>query len=177
MYRDIIVKTMIGKGKYLGYETKTLSLPEAASKTLGCWIINHQYTTEESKKNVVIKGQYDIQLWYATDNDQKTNVYNETIPFFGQCQMSWRKLKTIDDDIFFKVHVIKYPSAIGMALKDDHMVEIKIESDYIIDAFASAIVTVDCKDDDEIESDMDEEIVMNVNPNYLDNKISPNKKD
>ncbi len=161
---------MIGKGKYLGYETKQIVLPEAASKTLGCWIINHQYQTEESKKTVVIKGQYDVQLWYATDHDQKTNVYNETIPFFGPCQMSWRKLNTIDDQLLLKVHVIKYPTAVAMNLIDDHTVEIRIESDYIIDAFADAIVTVDCKEDESIESDIEEEIVMNVNPNYLEDK-------
>lgn len=83
MFREIIVKTMIGKGKYNGLETQKITLPEAASKTLGCWIINHQFDTEESKRNVVIKGQFDVQLWYATDHDQKTNVYNETIPFLG----------------------------------------------------------------------------------------------
>lgn len=170
MYREIIVKTMIGKGKLDHYETRTLSLPENASKTLGCWIINHQYETEESKRNVVLKGQYDVQLWYATDHDQKTSVYNETIPFFGSFQMSWRKLRTIGDALFFHVHVLKYPTAVGMRLVDEKTVEIKMESQYIIDAFSDAIITVDSKEDDIDDSDLDEEIIMNVNPNYLDEK-------
>ena len=161
---------MVGKGRYIGVETKHLQLPVAASKTLGCWIINHQYEAEESKRNVIIKGQYDIQLWYATDHDQKTSVYNETIPFFGSFAMSWRKLKTIDDELLLKVHVMKYPTAVGMTLIDEQTVEIKIESQYIIDAFSDAIVTVDCQEDDLEESDLDEEIVMNVNPHYLDEK-------
>ena len=170
MFREIIVKTMIGKGKYNGLETQKITLPKAASKTLGCWIINHQFDTEESKRNVVIKGQFDVQLWYATDHDQKTNVYNETIPFFGQCQMSWRKLKTVGNETWIHVHVVKYPTAISMSLVDEKTVEIQIESAYIIDAFSDAIVTIDCKEDDVDDSDLDEEIIMNVNPHYLEEK-------
>lgn len=170
MFREIIVKTLIGKGKYDSLEVKTLVLPESSSKTLGCWIINHQCNPEESKKNVVVNGSYDIQLWYATDNDQKTCVYNETVSFFGAVNMSWRKLQTLNDEKYIKVHVIKYPTAIGMSLINENTVEIKIESSYIIDVFAEAIVTVDTKEDDIDDSDLDEEIVMNVNPNYLESK-------
>jgi len=170
LYREIIVKTLIGKGKYDSFEVKTLVLPECSSKTLGCWIINHQCNPEESKKNVVVNGSYDIQLWYATDNDQKTCVYNETVSFFGAVNMSWRKLHTLNDEKFIKVHVIKYPTAVGMKLIDEKTVEIKIESSYIIDVFAEAIVTVDTKEDDIDDGDLDEEIIMNVNPNYLESK-------
>ena len=170
LLREIIVKTLIGKGKYDSYDTKIIKLNENVSKTLGCWIINHQCNLEESKKRVVVNGTYDIQLWYATDNDQKTCVYNETVSFFGSVNMSWRKLTTLNDDKFLKVHIIKYPTAIGMKLLEDNEVEIKIESSYIVDVFAEAIVTVDTKEDDLDDSELDEEIIMNVNPNYLETK-------
>lgn len=84
--------------------------------------------------------------------------------------MSWRKLKTVGNETWIHVHVVKYPTAISMSLVDEKTVEIQIESAYIIDAFSDAIVTVDCKEDDVDDSDLDEEIIMNVNPHYLEEK-------
>ena len=51
LLRDIIVKTLVGKGKCQNVDKLILKLPEVASKTLGCWIINNTYETYRCKKN------------------------------------------------------------------------------------------------------------------------------
>ena len=172
MYREIIVKTLIGKGKYDSFEVKTLVLPECSSKTLGCWIINHQCNPEESKKNVVVNGSYDIQLWYALNNNQKSEVYNETIEFYEKVNMSYRDLKVIDNEIYTKVYVPKYPSCTSMELDENKKIKLKIEALYYVDTFQEALLVVNCSDDYVEDVSIEEEIVMNVNPNYINDVVS-----
>ena len=57
-----------------------------------------------------------------------------------------------------------------MTLLDTGLVKVEIERQYVVDAFAEAILVVMCSDKNEPDLTTEEEIVMNVNPNYLINK-------
>ena len=170
MLREIIVKTLVGKGKCQKIDEHRLVLTENISKTLGCWIINHQYETTYNDKHIAIKGSYDIQLWYAVDEDKKTNVFNKTVDFENDFVMSWKNIKQISEEMFSKIYVVKYPSPISMELENNNEVVLKIESTYIIECFKDAVITVECKDDESDDSDIIEDMIMNVNPNYIENK-------
>ncbi len=170
MNREIIAKTLVGKGKLALQEKQIITLDENVSKPLGCWIINHKFETTQKGKNIELSGTYDIQIWYAYDDDQKTNVFYKTVPFNGMFMVSWKKIKTIDDETKQKVHVIKYPTATGMNQKSEHEVEIIIESVYFVDVFQDSILTINTLEEDKDDEIIDEEIIMNVNPNYLTNK-------
>ena len=170
MNREIIAKTLVGKGKLALQEKQVIVLDENVSKPLGCWIINHRFETNQNGKNIELNGTYDIQIWYAFDDDKKTNVFYKTVPFNGTFMISWKKIKTIDDETKQKVHVIKYPTATGMNQKNEHEVEIIIESVYFVDVFQDSILTINTLEEDKDDEIIDEEIIMNVNPNYLTNK-------
>lgn len=170
MNREIIAKTLVGKGKLAIQERQTISLEENVSKPLGCWIINHKYDTKQNGKNIELTGTYDIQIWYAYDDDKKTNVFYKTIPFNGVFMISWKNVKTVDDETKQKVHVIKYPTATGMTQLNEHEVEIIIESVYFVDVFQDSILTINTVEEEKEDEKIDEEIIMNVNPNYLTEK-------
>ena len=51
-----------------------------------------------------------------------------------------------------------------MTLLDTGLVKVEIESQYVVDAFAEAILVVMCSDKNEPDLTTEEEIVMNVNP-------------
>ena len=170
LLRDIIVKTLVGKGKCQNVDKLILKLPEVASKTLGCWIINKTYETSYKEEEVYIKGKYDVQLWYAINDDKKTNVYYKTIPYESSFVMSWRNLKKVNDEMFLKVYVIKYPTPIFMELKNETEVEIKIESSYVVESYKDAVITVDSKNEENDDSEIIDDLIMNINPNYIENK-------
>lgn len=170
MYREIVAKTLTGKGKLEHYLNKTIKLEGDISKTLGCWIINFQHETEIKNKEVYVKGSFDIQLWYAIDNDKKSEIYNERINFFEKVNMSYRDLKTLDDELYPKIYVNKYPSCSSMKLNDNKEVELVIDYTLFVETFQEALLVVNCSDDGEEEFTLDEEITMNVNENYLIDK-------
>ncbi len=170
MYREIAAKTLTGKGKLAYYLEKELYLKDNVSKLLGCWIINLQHHCEHQNQEVRLHGSYSIQLWYAVDHDQKSSVYEEQILFDEKVMMSYRNLSTLNDDMYLKVLVSHYPTCIGMNLDEDGKITLKIESQFFVDAFQEAILVVQCSDKASDDLSLDEEILMNVNPNYLVNK-------
>lgn len=167
MYREIAVKTLTGKGKIENYLQKKIVLDKGISKTLGCWIINLEYETEVKNRSIAIKGSFDIQLWYALDNDQKSDVFIEKINFFENVNMNYRDLKTIDDTLYPKVYISKYPTCSSMNLNDQQEVELTIEYLFLVETFQEALLVVSCQDDYVEDVSLDEEISMNVNENYL----------
>ena len=84
--------------------------------------------------------------------------------------MSWRNLKKVNDEMFLKVYVIKYPTPIFMELKNETEVEIKIESSYVVESYKDAVITVDSKNEENDDSEIIDDLIMNINPNYIENK-------
>ena len=172
MFREIACKTLTGKGKINQIVEKEIYINDEISKTLGCWIINLKHEIIRKNLDIFIKGSYDIQLWYALNDNQKSEVYIETFEFLEKVNMSYRDLKVVDNEIYTKVYVPKYPTCTSMELLDDKKVKLKIEATYYVDTFQEAILVVNCSDDYEEDVTIEEEIVMNVNPNYINDVVS-----
>ena len=169
MNKEIIAKTLSSKGKIHSILDKELFISNEVSKVLGCWIINLDYKVEKRGEDVFIFGTYEIQLWYACNNDQKTNVYNEVIGFDEKVKMIRKEELTFDNDVSYKVLVEKYPYCQSMELRENKNIELRIESSFIINEFKEALISVECAINRE-EVSLEDEIVMNVNPNYLVDK-------
>lgn len=167
MNREIAVKTLTGRGKLNYVFEKKINLENNISKTLGCWIINLNYETKIKDENLYLEGYYSIQLWYAKDNDQSSSVYEEKIPFCEKVMMVYRNIPTLNNDRFVKVFVNQYPSATQMRLTENQEVIIKIEALYFVDVFQEAILVIETKDNAKPDLTLDEELLMNVNPNYI----------
>lgn len=170
MLREIVSKTLTGRGKISYFYERELSLNEEVSKTLGCWIINLNYEVKHEKSDVFLEGYYSIQLWYAKDNDQSSSVYEEKIPFKEKATMVYRNIPTISEEKVVKVFVNKYPNAVYMKLNENNTISIKIEALYFIDVFQEAVLVIETKDNSKPELTLDEELLLNVNPNYLVDK-------
>ena len=170
MFREIAVKTLTGKGKLENYINKIVTLENNVSKTLGCWIINFEHQVEIINQDLFIKGSFDIQLWYAKDNDQKSDVFIEKMNFYEKVDVNYRELKTIDDTIYPKVYVHKYPTCNLMRLINEKEVELTIEYTLFLEIFQEALLVVSCSEDYKEDITLEEEISMNVNENYLIDK-------
>lgn len=170
MFKEIAAKTLTGKGRLSYLFKKQIKLNDDVSKLLGCWIINLEYKEEVIDKDIYLKGSYSIQLWYAMNNDQKSSVYEEKIEFNEKVLMAYRNLDTLNDNKFIKVFISKYPTCIGMELDENKNIKIRIESLFYLDVFQEAILFVSCQDKAQDDLSLDEEILMNVNPNYLTDK-------
>lgn len=84
-YKEIVTKTIVGKGKKTFINDYKLTTEEKPDTILGCWIINHHFRGTNNKNEVTVNGSFDINVWYSYDNDTKTTVstrnfnYNELL--------------------------------------------------------------------------------------------------
>ena len=76
--REIVTKAVVGKGKKLIRLTDTLTPNNTPYSILGCWIINHQFEAELCDNVVNINGTYEINIWYAYDNNTRTDIARST---------------------------------------------------------------------------------------------------
>ena len=84
--------------------------------------------------------------------------------------MVYRNSQVLSDEKYYKVYVNKYPNAVSMKLIDGDKVALKIEALYYIDVFQEAIVIIDAKENVKADLTLDEEMLLNIDTNYLLNK-------
>lgn len=173
MNQEVAVKALIGKGRRYLVKDVEIEVNKNASKALGCWIINHQCESYYRGRELFVKGSYDVEVWIAIDNDQKTEVKRVNVTFDEKISSAYKELPTLNDELYLKTIVLHYPTCSKMELKDDK-VFLTVESEYLIDVFAETILVVVCAKSGEEDLSIDEQIVMNVDPEYL--RIGKKKK-
>ena len=174
-YREILAKAVVGRGNKNFISTHIISVENEVSKTLGCWIINHQYVPYiVNDKLVKIEGSFDVHIWYAYDKDLETGLvkktinYQETIPF----KMKPNEIIGINNEL--KGFMVKYPSCIDMKL-DGNNIEITVEKEFTIDAIGETKLKVQVSKTSDEAWLLESEIDQSINPNYIiesDNSIN-----
>ena len=71
MFKEIVTKAVIGKGKKYFKNNYNLLAEHNANTILGCWVINHKFKGTVVGEKVVIDGNFDINIWYSYDDDKK----------------------------------------------------------------------------------------------------------
>ena len=69
LYKEIVTKAVIGKGKKKYKNTYTINTDNTPNTVLGCWIINHKFEGVQENNKIVINGSFDVNLWYSYENE------------------------------------------------------------------------------------------------------------
>lgn len=167
--REIVTKTVIGKGKKLiRLEESILPVNEPFS-ILGCWIINHDFSATLTDNLVNLEGTFEVNIWYAYDNNTKTDIAKENIGYQTEIKIK-QKIKDLNNecrDVI--VRMLQQPTCTNACIQDE-----KIVVDIILEVIAEVIgeakmvVAVlspvdNCEPiDDDFENEINENF-MNVN--------------
>ena len=155
MYKEIVTKAIIGKGKKSFKDTYTVLTDHNANTVLGCWVINHKFKGEVKNDKVVVDGNFDINLWYSYDDDKKTSVATKNISYTEEASI---KLKDGTDlkgsDII--VRVLKQPSCNNVNIKND-IKEFDIEKELGIEVVNDTKVRIQTLDNDDDWDSLDDE--------------------
>lgn len=161
MYREILTKAIIAKGKKEIVNKNKVTISHDISKVLGCWVINHKYNIYSKEQKIYINGCYDAFFWYGYDNDtncgleRKTFDYNIDVPYtFTQEEI------TIDESTIIKEKITKVPTCISMTHENNTMT-IEVQINYDIDIIGETKLKI--KVDDIVIDQM-------INTNYMNEK-------
>ncbi len=166
IYKEIVTKAIIGKGKKDFKDSYSVSLDTKASTVLGCWVINHNFKGYPSDGKIVIDGSFDVNIWYSYDNDTKTNVVNKKINYND---ITVVKTKEITDETEVIVRSLKQPTVSKVDAKDN-TIEFVIEKELGIEIIGEEKAKILVEEDEEpweVIGDVDEQIDKEVNEDYI----------
>ncbi len=174
-YREILAKAVVGRGRKNSVTNHIIKVDKTVSKTLGCWIINHQYYPYASEENFVsVEGSFDVHIWYAFENDTNTSLVKETITYKEVIPFKMKPQEKLGINNELKGFMVKYPSCINMNVSDNE-IEISVEKEFVIDAIGETKLKVQISNKYEEDWLIDNEIEESINPNYIiDAKVVDN---
>lgn len=173
IYKEIVTKAVIGKGKKDYNDTYTITLDTKPNTVLGCWIINHNFKGYPESGKIIIDGSFDVNIWYSYDEDTKTNVVNKKITYSDTSNIKSRNSDNITPNTEVIVRSLKQPTVSKVDVSGNDIVftidkELGIE--IIGDTKAKILVEEDEDPWEIIGDDIDKQIDNEVKEDYMDKK-------
>jgi len=170
-YREIVTKSVIGKGKKTFSNSYTLVPEEKPTTILGCWVINHTFKGEKSSDKIKVEGSCDVNIWYAYDNDTKTIVAKQTITYSELLNITRKRESDISGNEEVIVIGLKQPTCTKADIVDGN-INYSIEKELGIEIVGDTKIRIAVDDDedewDEIVDETEEDEVMKE----IDNSVS-----
>lgn len=144
-YRQIVTKAVCGKGRKFSQVTHSIIPPENIHKILGAWVINHTYDCSKVGEAVEVRGSYDINIWYSTKGNTKTDVMKETIRYTEQVPLSYYDRNTREGTAQVSAMVTQTPNCVeaSIAAESDDVV-VRVEKEFVVEMIGETKVCVAC---------------------------------
>jgi len=164
--KEIVTKAVIGKTKKSSKEELVIDVDTTIDTVLGCWVINHAFSGNNNNGQVAVEGNFDINVWYAYDNNTKTNVLVRNFYYNEDLNVKLRSETGLDSENEIIVRSLKAPS-----VSDVKVVENKItlvaEKELGVEIIGDVKVRINVEDDfDDYDVEVDVSEVK-VNESYL----------
>lgn len=171
-FKEIVTKAVIGKGKKTTKEKFDVKINEGIDNVLGCWVINHNFTGVIDNNNIIVSGNYDVNIWYSYDNNTKTNVVIKTFSYNDPMKVKIKENSKLTNNSEIIVRTLNQPSVTDVEIVDG-IVNLVIEKQMGVEVIGDTKVRVSVQDEfDDYEEIVDEdvEIDTDLNDDYLENK-------
>lgn len=175
IYKEIVSKTVIGKGKKNFRNTYVVEAESTPTTILGCWVINHKFDGKKLENNILVTGSFDVNIWYSHENDSKTGVFTKTIDYTETVSVK-QKMETDSDNTNVIIRALKNPTCSKVEITSGDKISFIIDKELGIELVGDAKIKILVEedeepwdllnDDDEIEKAIDE----NVNTDFLEEK-------
>ena len=178
-YREIVTKTVLGKGKKLFTNHYSLTPEEVPSTILGCWVINHKFEGVKEQNKIRVRGTSDVNIWYSYDNNTKTLVSKQTITYDELLNVNKKRESNINDNSEVIVESLKDPTCTKVEIKDGK-IEYDIEKELGIEIVGDAKVRIAIDDSEDeweeiLEEPEEKDIINEIKKEVKENFIEENK--
>ena len=164
-YKEIVTKTIVGKGKKNFINDYKLTTEETPDTVLGCWIINHHFRGSNKKNEVTVNGTFDINVWYSYDNDSKTSVSTKTFDYEELLRLRVKDYDSLTNNNEIIVRSLKQPTVQDVKIVNGE-VNLTVNKELGVEIVGESKVKIATLED-ELPWDDIEESIEDVNENYL----------
>ena len=165
-YREIVSKTVLGKGKKRFINKYSMTTQEMPSTILGCWVINHKFSGVEENKKIKINGTFDVNIWYSYDNDTKTSVATKQVSYEEIVSVKSKEEINLSSNNEVIVRTLIEPSCSDVFINGSGDIDFTIEKELGIEIVGDAKIKILTEDEEEpwdiIEDDLDEKTISDI---------------
>ena len=169
-YKEIVTKAVIGKAKKTNSMHFSFTPDETVDTVLGCWVINHTFSGTNQSGKVGVTGSFDVNVWYAYDNDTKTKINTKKFGYNELLNVPLKDEATLTNTSEIIVRSLKQPTVTNVSVSDGNIV-LDIEKELGVEIVGDTKIKVPVEDTyDDYEEIVDEGEVENideVNEEYL----------
>lgn len=164
IYKEIVTKTVIGKGKKYFKNNYTLTPTDKPTTVLGCWVINHQFKGYKTGEKIGVDGSFDINIWYSYDNDSKTTVVSKKIDYNDVFNVRTKENVSGETDVI--VRTLKQPNCVKVQILENGDINFDIEKELGVEIVGEGKVKISVEEEedpwDEIEDDVDDTVLEQI---------------
>lgn len=169
--REIVTRAVVAKGKKIFRVCELVAPSNEAYSILGCWVINHEFEAELGEKKVDLQGNFEINIWYAYDNNSKTDVARRKASYNGTIKVREIICDTIDTNCDVIARVLQQPTCTNAKITDQG-IEVEVVFEVLVEVIGETkmMVTVfNCAesieqiDDDDFENEINEDFINEPN--------------
>lgn len=172
-YKEIVTKAVIGKGKKYFKNTYNVETNDQADNVLGCWVINHKFEGYKKDNKIGVKGSFDINIWYAYQNNTKTQVINKTIDYDDIFNVKLKEEADLSKDTDIIVRSLTQPKCSSVKI-NGKSISFDIEKELGVELVGETKVKIAIEEDEEpwedIVDDVDDDTLREidkVNDEYI----------
>ncbi len=172
MYKEIVTKAVIGKGKKTFRNKYEAITTDRIDTVLGCWVINNKMSGVNDNGRVRITGSFDVNIWYSYDNNTKTSVEARKISYNEVVNVRLKENSNLTNDSEIIITSLKNPTVIDVSSKNN-IINYEIEKELGIEIIGDAKVMIQIVDDGFEDYDIiDEEITEEEMYNEIDSSVN-----
>lgn len=162
--REIVTKAVIAKGKKT-IRLKSIVLPSNDTfSILGCWVINHEFTATLDQDCVVIDGNFEVNIWYAYDENSKTDIARQ-VQNYTDTIKTRQIVKNVNSTKDVIVRVLQQPTCTNASITENG-IEVEVILEEAVDVIGETKIAVTAFtniDPDTLEDSFENEI----NENFI----------
>ena len=163
--REIVTRAVLAKGRKTFKICESIHLDNQPYSVLGCWIINHEFEATQQQKQVILNGSFEINIWYAYENNTKTDVVRATTTYEGTIQVKDIVCDATTDYTDVMVRILQQPTCTNACIKDN-VIEVEVVFDALAEIIGETKMMVNvynCNDNvdalDNLENEINEDFI------------------
>ena len=166
-YKEIVTKTVIGKGRKTFKKEYSLTPENTPNTVLDCWVINHTFSGTNNQNEVLVHGSFDVNVWYSYDHDSKTAVTTRNFTYEETMRLRIKDVSSLTDDNEIIVRSLKQPTVQDVKIKNND-VYLNIEKELGVEIVGEGKVKIAIEEDELPWDDILEE--PDIEEDYLKDK-------
>lgn len=170
-FKEIVTKAVIGKAKKTNTMNFSFQADEKVDTVLGCWVINHNFSGTSNNGKVSVNGSFDVNVWYAYDNDTKTKVNSKKFNYNEVFSVPLKDDATLNNNPEIIVRSLRQPTVTNVT-KDNQEIILDIEKELGVEIVGETKIKVPVEDDfddyEEIVDDAEVDKIDEIKEDYLE---------